>query len=70
MKLILEKLDGEFYVYIEDEEHFKNVEPMRARLNKGKSLNPKILEDECNLEINKKIPKDKNWYMIFNLKDR
>lgn len=59
MKLIIEKIEGQVYAYMEREKHFKNVRCQRGT----PLLDASALNDECDLS-----KYDDDFYMVFNIK--
>lgn len=61
MKLIIERVDGGFYAYYEDDERFQQTESKR-----GTRIRTEILARECNLDI----VLDDGEHMVFEIKSR
>lgn len=49
MKLIIERLNDQFYAFTEDEDHHRIVESGRSK--EAVKLPPEVLEEECNLDL-------------------
>ena len=64
MKLIIERLDSDYYVYCESENHHKVAESERLREG-SKRLSKKALNDECNLDH---IKREGDFHMVFDLR--
>lgn len=58
--LIVQKIDGEYFVYREDENHFNDVE--KSRKKDSRRLKQSILDEECNLDC---LPS--NSYIVFEI---
>lgn len=57
MYLIIEKVYGDIYAYMEDAEHFKKME-----LHRGRRLPASVLNEECDLSC---LPK--NSHIVFKI---
>lgn len=71
MKLIIERVKGEFYAFSLHERHYKVIKDKDVDLGglRGRAkIDPGVLADECNIERNKSIPPYDDFYMVFNLK--
>lgn len=67
MKLIVSRQDDEYYVYIENEKHFKIIEKKTKKAGGRKDmrkLDAKELENECRLESY-----GDNIYFVFDIKN-
>ena len=60
MKLIIERLDGRFYAYPEDEAHFWHVQASSQRAD-GRQVSPSALSDECDLH---KVLNDNDYIVV------
>jgi len=68
MKLIIENIEGSFYIYPETEKHFKKIEKLRLKGGSLAFMNPyDQLADECDLIRNEAIPKE-DYHLVFDIK--
>jgi hypothetical protein len=60
MKLIIEKTDGQYYAYVEDQHHHDTVEPGRSAENVR--MKQSWLDESCDL-----ADMPDNSYIVFNI---